>query len=62
MQKDLEQLAVLIRTAKNMTVFTGAGVSTLSGIRDFRGINGVYKKSPGFFSEVGGIFLGHRSI
>lgn len=44
MQKDLEQLAVLIRTAKNMTVFTGAGVSTLSGIRDFRGINGVYKE------------------
>lgn len=44
MQKDLEQLAVLIRTAKNMTAFTGAGVSTLSGIRDFRGINGVYKE------------------
>ena len=44
MQKDLEQLAVLIRTAKHMTAFTGAGVSTLSGIRDFRGINGVYKE------------------
>ena len=44
MQKDLEQLAILIRTAKNMTAFTGAGVSTLSGIRDFRGINGVYKE------------------
>lgn len=44
MKKDLEQLALLIRTAKKMTVFTGAGVSTLSGIRDFRGINGVYKE------------------
>lgn len=44
MEKDLEQLALLIRTAKKMTVFTGAGVSTLSGIRDFRGINGVYKE------------------
>lgn len=44
MKHDLEQLALLIRTAKNMTVFTGAGVSTLSGIRDFRGINGVYKE------------------
>ena len=44
MENDLKQLALLIRTAKNMTVFTGAGVSTLSGIRDFRGINGVYKE------------------
>ena len=44
MKKDLEQLALLIRTAKRLTVFTGAGVSTLSGIRDFRGINGVYKE------------------
>jgi NAD-dependent deacetylase len=43
-KRDLEQLALLIRTAKKMTVFTGAGVSTLSGIRDFRGINGVYKE------------------
>ena len=44
MEKDLEKLVSLIRSSKNMTVFTGAGVSTLSGIRDFRGINGVYKE------------------
>ena len=44
MKNDLEQLAVLIRTAKHMTAFTGAGVSTLSGIRDFRGVNGVYRQ------------------
>lgn len=44
MEKDIQQLATLIRTAKRMTVFTGAGVSTLSGIRDFRGINGVYNE------------------
>ena len=44
MKNDLEQLAVLIRTAKNMTAFTGAGVSTLSGIRDFRGANGVCRQ------------------
>lgn len=44
MEKDLEKLVSLIRSSKNMTAFTGAGVSTLSGIRDFRGINGVYKE------------------
>jgi len=44
MKNDLERLACLIRSAKRMTVFTGAGVSTLSGIRDFRGVNGVYNE------------------
>ncbi|MFA5624961.1 MAG: NAD-dependent deacylase [Bradymonadales bacterium] len=40
----LNELATLIREAKCCHVFTGAGVSTLSGIRDFRGKDGVYAK------------------
>lgn len=38
----LEKLKKLISKSRRMTVFTGAGVSTLSGIPDFRGKHGVY--------------------
>jgi NAD-dependent deacetylase len=38
----LDQLFELITHAKNCAALTGAGVSTLSGIRDFRGKNGLY--------------------
>ena len=37
-----EKLIRLIGNSRHMTVFTGAGVSTLSGIPDFRGKHGVY--------------------
>jgi NAD-dependent deacetylase len=43
-QKDLETLFSLIEASKHCVAFTGAGVSTLSGIRDFRGKNGLYKE------------------
>jgi NAD-dependent deacetylase len=33
-----------IKSAKHCVALTGAGVSTLSGIRDFRGKNGLYKE------------------
>jgi len=38
----IKELAQRISRAKYCTAFTGAGVSTLSGIRDFRGKNGLY--------------------
>ena len=38
----VEELFKRITNAKYCTAFTGAGVSTLSGIRDFRGKNGLY--------------------
>lgn len=37
-----EKLVELIKNSKHFAVFTGAGVSTLSGIPDFRGTHGVY--------------------
>jgi NAD-dependent deacetylase len=39
---DINKLFALIQNAKHMVALTGAGVSTLSGIRDFRGKNGLY--------------------
>jgi NAD-dependent protein deacetylases, SIR2 family len=36
------RLLDLIRKSRKIAVFTGAGVSTLSGIPDFRGAHGVY--------------------
>jgi NAD-dependent deacetylase len=38
-----KELLEKIKSSKHCTALTGAGVSTLSGIRDFRGKNGLYK-------------------
>lgn len=38
----LDTIAELLEKARKITVFTGAGVSTNSGIPDFRGENGLY--------------------
>jgi NAD-dependent deacetylase len=37
-----DELFKRIKNAKHLVALTGAGVSTLSGIRDFRGKNGLY--------------------
>jgi NAD-dependent deacetylase len=44
MKNNVDQLFALIESARHCTALTGAGVSTLSGIRDFRGKNGLYKE------------------
>ncbi len=41
---DLEKLETLIRESRFCTAFTGAGVSTLAGIADFRGKGGLYTR------------------
>lgn len=44
--EDIAQISEWIRDASNVVVLTGAGISTDSGIPDFRGPNGVWTKNP----------------
>jgi NAD-dependent deacetylase len=44
---DLTRIATWVRDAGHVVVLTGAGISTASGIPDFRGPNGVWTKNPG---------------
>lgn len=43
---DIERAAGWVRRARHVTVLTGAGISTDSGIPDFRGPQGVWTKDP----------------
>jgi NAD-dependent deacetylase len=43
---DVERLAGWVRDARQIVVLTGAGISTESGIPDFRGPSGVWTKDP----------------
>ena len=43
-KENIAKLFALIREAEHPVALTGAGVSTLSGIRDFRGKNGLYNE------------------
>lgn len=46
------ELSELIRNAERIFVFTGAGISTGSGIQDFRGPQGVWKtRQPVYFDD-----------
>ena len=48
----LTELVEHIRDAERVLVFTGAGISTGSGIRDFRGPKGVWKeRQPVYFQD-----------
>jgi NAD-dependent deacetylase len=44
MIEPLERLIDLVQSARRIVVFTGAGISTESGIPDFRGPGGVWEK------------------
>ena len=56
MNKELSQY---IDEAKNIVIFTGAGISTESGIPDFRGPQGVWKtNTPIYFQD----FIGSEEV
>ncbi|HEY5014001.1 MAG TPA: Sir2 family NAD-dependent protein deacetylase [Acidimicrobiia bacterium] len=42
----LDEIAGWLRGARHVVVLTGAGISTESGIPDFRGPNGIWTKDP----------------
>jgi NAD-dependent deacetylase len=44
--EELERIAGWLRDARQIVVLTGAGISTESGIPDFRGPQGVWTKNP----------------
>ena len=44
MRDEIERLIALVREARRIVAFTGAGISTESGIPDFRGPGGVWEK------------------
>jgi len=44
LQEKIEELAVLVRSARYLVAFSGAGISTESGIPDFRGPQGIWTK------------------
>ncbi len=43
-ESDAQKLLDLIQKSKHFVVLTGAGISTLSGIPDFRGVGGLYSR------------------
>jgi NAD-dependent deacetylase len=59
---DLEAAAQLLAAARRGVVFTGAGVSTESGIRDFRGPNGVWKDHDPYKTSSIQAFLDDPSL
>ena len=44
MEEKIDQVAAIIAKAQKVVVFTGAGISTESGIPDFRGPGGLWTK------------------
>ena len=52
MSEEIQQLARLIEAANRVVVFTGAGISTESGIPDFRSPTGIWSQTtPIYFDE-----------
>jgi NAD-dependent deacetylase len=51
-EEGVERLSSILRCAKQLLVFTGAGISTASGIPDYRGPKGVWNtRRPVFYQD-----------
>ena len=50
--KDVEKLQKIIDESKNIVFFSGAGISTLSGIKDFRSKDGLYNQKYKYPPEM----------
>ncbi|PLS08544.1 NAD-dependent protein deacylase [Neobacillus cucumis] len=48
----LETCTNILTKAKNIVVLTGAGISTESGIKDFRSRSGIYKLTPEYILSI----------
>jgi NAD-dependent deacetylase len=44
LEAQIAELAARVRSSRYLVVFTGAGISTESGIPDFRGPRGIWKR------------------
>ena len=55
LEKKVDLLATLVRRAKHMVAFTGAGISTSAGIHDFRGPNGKWTREAKGLQPLRGV-------
>jgi NAD-dependent deacetylase len=46
MENKYTEIVKILKESKNTVVLTGAGISTMSGIPDFRSSNGIYSTTP----------------
>ena len=52
MNKNIEELVKIIKNSDNIVFFGGAGVSTESGIPDFRSVDGLYNQKYDYPPEM----------
>ena len=53
MKGDIKSFAGLVSASRKITVLTGAGISTASGIPDFRSANGIYSRRNANVFDIG---------
>lgn len=49
----IQECTDIIRSSRNIIVLTGAGISTESGIKDFRSRTGIYQEAPEYVLSIG---------
>ena len=52
MEKEIEELRKIISESDNIVFFGGAGISTESGIPDFRSVDGLYNQKYDYPPET----------